>query len=349
LEGAHTPPDPNTSPSAFDIWAANDNSLCGFILLHSTLEEEKVISHLPTARDMFAALRVRHEKLGPQSQILLLEKASRTKYQPGVRLMQTWDELDTLMRQLKASGPLDYDTLQIAYMIHGLGEHFEHLRLVIQSIANQPNFTLDDVARRLSEEDDLIRYREERGLVPPSTALTSQAKSRVKTTCSRCKRVGHFAEFCIQPGGKMAGKTLEEAMAAYRASRASGKKGAMTTTSPSTPLVIQGVTYDLVPRPAAAPSGSSPSIPPANIAELDDNAGFDFYAGIAMCGDPCASVDWSAYSRPASTSDASASVAYSASRVPIRSLEDSPFFLDTGANAHISPERSDFKSLRTIE
>jgi len=34
--------------------------------------------------------------------------------------------------------------------------------------------------------------------------------------------------------------------------------------------------------------------------------------------------------------------------VPIRSLSESPFFLDTGANAHISPERSDFKALRPI-
>ena len=34
--------------------------------------------------------------------------------------------------------------------------------------------------------------------------------------------------------------------------------------------------------------------------------------------------------------------------MPIRSLSESPFFLDTGANAHISPERSDFKALRPI-
>jgi transposase InsO family protein len=38
----------------------------------------------------------------------------------------------------------------------------------------------------------------------------------------------------------------------------------------------------------------------------------------------------------------------SASRAPIQALTDSPFFLATGANAHISPERSDFKTLRSI-
>ena len=37
-----------------------------------------------------------------------------------------------------------------------------------------------------------------------------------------------------------------------------------------------------------------------------------------------------------------------ASYVLIWMLDESPFFLDTGANAHISPERSDFKTLCPI-
>jgi hypothetical protein len=41
-------------------------------------------------------------------------------------------------------------------------------------------------------------------------------------------------------------------------------------------------------------------------------------------------------------------VAFSVSRIPIEGLDKNPFFLDTGATAHISPERSDFKSLRPI-
>jgi len=41
-------------------------------------------------------------------------------------------------------------------------------------------------------------------------------------------------------------------------------------------------------------------------------------------------------------------VAFSTTHTPIQTLSDSPFFLDTGANAHISPVRTDFKTLRAI-
>jgi hypothetical protein len=43
-----------------------------------------------------------------------------------------------------------------------------------------------------------------------------------------------------------------------------------------------------------------------------------------------------------------APMAYSATRTPIDTLADSPFILNTGATCHISPVKSDFKSLRPI-
>jgi hypothetical protein len=45
---------------------------------------------------------------------------------------------------------------------------------------------------------------------------------------------------------------------------------------------------------------------------------------------------------------ASEPVAYLASQTLIKGLDKSPFFLDMGATAHISPQRSDFKSLCPI-
>ena len=79
------------------------------------------------------------------------------------------------------------------------------------------------------DEDNLVRYRVEKGQpanpytlspsLPSSTAFA--AVSRPKSphhVCANCKKEGHLADFCISPGGKMAGQTIEEAKAAYRAS-----------------------------------------------------------------------------------------------------------------------------------
>jgi len=58
---------------------------------------------------MFAELHDCYEKLGSHMQILLIEKAIRTEFIPGTYLAQTWDKLNTLIRKIKAMGPLDYN------------------------------------------------------------------------------------------------------------------------------------------------------------------------------------------------------------------------------------------------
>ena len=376
LEGNFVPPDASTDACGHCVWTINDESIQAFILQHVCEEDYKDLCDLPNARAMFSELRECYEKLGSHSQILLVEKAIRTEFTPGTRLSQTWDELDTLMRRIKAMGPLDYDKLQIACAIKGLGKHYENLQSTLQSIMNQPNFTLRDVRRCIIEEDELIRNCQEQGLLPTTTAFTSQTagKARTRTTCSHCKRVSHFADFCVQTSGKMAGRTLEEAKAAYRASKGRTDNGAVTQTTsanlastgpPSKSIgnneliYFNGVPYNFVPAMHTVPStgaplhlnigGATSAIASAHIAEVDSDYDFDFIAHIAMFGAPCASTDWDKDARHVDLNQVPVGpVAFTATRVPIRSLQESPFFLDTGANAYISPERSDFKKPRPI-
>ena len=376
LEGTFTPPDASTDARAHRVWTINDSSIQAFILQHVCEQDYKDICDLPSSRAMFSELCEHYEKLGSHTQILLMEKAIRTEFTPGTRLAQTWDELDMLMRKIKAMGPLDYNKLQIACAIKGLGKHYENLQSTLQSITNQPGFTIRDIGKRIIEEDSLIRNCEEQGLLPTTTAFASLRanKPRTRTTCSHCKRVGHFADFCIQTGGKMAGRTLDEAKAAYRASKgqktdtananqsATANVATTGTSAPvsgpagtSVPFYFHGVPYNFVPVTSTGPTPTSSNaattgtITSANIATADTNYDFEFVAHIAVCGEPRASIDWTKEAKQVDLNQIEVTpVAFTASRVPIKSLEESPFFLDTGANTHISPERSDFKSLRPI-
>jgi len=380
LEGTFAPPNPISDTCGYCVWTINDNSIQAFILQHVCKQDYKDICNLPSSCVMFSELRKHYEKLGSHMQILLMEKAIRMEFVPGTCLSQTWDELDTLMRKIKAMGPLDYDQLQIACVIKGLGKHYEHLQSTLQSIMNQLNFTLRDIGRRIIEEDNLICNREEQGLLPTSTAFASQTigKPHMRMTCSHCKCVRHFTEFCVQPGGKMAGCTLDEAKAAYRASWGHRSDGSAVTgntsanvavtgtTAPTTdskgtmePFYFHGVPYNLVPATATRSSmgsllmpstgGTTGTFTNANIATIDRGYDFDFMAHIAIFGEPRASIDWRKEAKSVDLNQVPVTpVAYTASCVPIRSLAESPFFLDTGANAHISPERSDFKTLCSI-
>ena len=171
----------------------------------------------------------------------------------------------------------------------------------------------------------------------------------------------------------MAGRTLDEAKAAYHASwgQKTDTNTATQTTSAniastglpsktigtSKTFYFHGIPYNLVP---AIPTGSATghSLPPnnsgatvtsANIAEIDSDYDFKFEAHIAMFSKPRASIDWDKDAKPVDLTQVKAEpVAFTALHVPIHLLDESPFFLDTGANAHISPERSDFKKLRPI-
>jgi hypothetical protein len=91
-----------------------------------------------------------------------------------------------------------------------------------------PDCNSEMLARRILDEDALIRRRRELGL-PASNPTAHQALSLSdqsafaarssrrrgpKPICSNCKRENHSANYCIFPGGKMAGRSIEEARAA---------------------------------------------------------------------------------------------------------------------------------------
>jgi len=149
LDVTYNPPDPDVDPRAHRVWTLNDQSLSAFMLLHVSQEDYKAVCDLPDSRTIFAELRKLHEKLGNHTQILLIEKAMKIRFRPGMPPTQTWDEIDTIMEKIKAIGPIDYDQLKTAFAIHALTDHYGSLQSTVQSITKRDNFTVSDVANRI--------------------------------------------------------------------------------------------------------------------------------------------------------------------------------------------------------
>jgi transposase InsO family protein len=272
-------------------------------------------------------------------------------------------------------GPINWDRIKAMALVNALSGDFDHLQSSIQQMVEDPNFTSATVLKCIRQEANLLKRRAEQtpGVgTNMSTALVARAKPRQRLFCTHCRRPHHTADFCIAPGGKYAGHTIEEAQAAQRAALNLPARN-VTTQVPSggatstanvatsdavllpTPLsnsfVINGITYSAVPSPAASNVISPTSGITAASALCSEpyNTDFEFSSFVAMDGVPTASVDWNDYSRSFDFSDIPVSpVAYSASKSPVSHLQDVPFILDSGASFHISPERSDFKSLRPI-
>ena len=217
LHGSYPLPNATTDPKGNRVWLVNGCSLKAFMLRHVSRADYKAVSHLQTSSSVFNALRKRHEDLGVHNQVMLLDKALKIRFRPGIPLSQTADEIDALHARIIASGPLDDDKLRAVLLLNGLGEFYPQLQSTIQATSSSPNFGTETILRSIHQEEDLIRHREEQGAHASSTALAAQSQPRTRVICSHCKRHGHLVEFCIQPGGKMEGCSLDDAKAAQRA------------------------------------------------------------------------------------------------------------------------------------
>ncbi len=373
LDGSFPQPDVTADPKGHRFWKANDRSFKAFMLQHISRADYKIVANLPDSASVFKALRKRHEDLGVHTQVILIAKALNLRFRPGTSMSQVVDEIDSLHSRIVAIGPLDDDHLRSVLLLNALGEHYPQLQSSIHGNSDNPNFSSNTVLRAIQHEEDLIRHREELGLQVPSTALAAQSRPRSKVICAHCKRNGHLADFCIQPGGKMEGRSIDDARAAQRAasSRASrntrsqqnnsttGQSSSANVATASSPAPTEGVesvevngkTYYSAPPSSTAPSDFADTAM-TSFAPSDAGTTFEHHsweAFTAFNGTHRASIDWSLHSRPADDGDTTPEpVAYSASRTPVDNLSESPFILDTGATCHISPTKSDFKSLRPI-
>ena len=370
LDGSLTCPDEMTAPEANFIWKRNDSALRGFMQTRILSADVHLVQGVPTARLMLDKLRLVHEKQGPFAQLNLLLKGLQTDFTYDTSLRDTLSELRTYYQRIVAMGSLRDDDIFSVLILNALSKHFGPLQYSINSLSNTPHFNSEMIANRILDEDAMIRRRVESGQpANPYAIATSQSSAfpavssrprAPRPICANCKKETHSADYCIAPGGKMAGRTIDEARTAFRAAqnktnqpRDSRNNGlpraqnqtalvaASTPTAPSmaspvittaSPVFVNGLPYVLDPSWTA--STNTPSS--AHIAEVDDTPEtivYPYHAFLAYNTSPFPSTVLSASSLPTVSSRTSLL----------------PFIIDTGATCHISPILSDFKFIRAIK
>jgi hypothetical protein len=221
LDPNFTPPNITIDAHGHRVYSLNDQSLSAFILRHISQQDFKAVAYLDMSCTIYAELRRQYEQLGDHAHMLLIDRILKMEFIPGTHITQTWDEIDTLIRKIKVMGPLTWNKFRTLAAIKASGRHYKNLQLAFHSMTKQPTFMMQDIVNRLIEEDNHICNYEAQGFLPTVTTLASQTvnvHTCARLLCSHCKCTGHYAEFCIQPGGKMAGHMLKEAKVVYCAS-----------------------------------------------------------------------------------------------------------------------------------
>src|SRR6266851_1933248 len=165
---------------------------------------------------------------------------------------------------------------------------------------DSPSFRANTIPRCLQQEDAIIWARAAQSGANPTT-LATMHRDKPPHLCSNCKKDGHLASYCIQPGGGMAGKTLDEACTAQRNARRNGRNGngnrnsqpnpnatiTVATSNGATPVTINGQTFFLTPTPSVPTSVNtavaiSDATFPGNLSDYDALSTFTPSVNIAL-------------------------------------------------------------------
>ena len=369
-------PLPDVQPNAYRNWLSNDRSVRGYIKSAIAKPEHELIDNLDLAHQCWSTLSTYHLDEGPIKQANLIQGALAMRIDRDDQMMVKLRQLrDDLSRAFEMQGGINKETFICIVALQALGTGLDHSRAIIQrdmssSLPSSP-YTPDKLIKFMEQEYHMLMGDKQRGAKGDAIALAAQASLKGKqiVTCSNCKRTGHIAQWCIRPGGGMAGKTIEESKEARRKDKDSKSGSTASPSGPSTSAArIQvsvkgqdGRAYLMLMDPSSLTPITDTTQQPkefAGIASIgadsittDDIEYHGFMAAIQE--EPTkseeehkASVDWNSNSKTIDAADVSILPQHSEYSDILISTDLSPFFIDSGASSGISPYKSDFTNLR---
>jgi hypothetical protein len=345
-------PDPSEI-FATENWEANDN-LAQAVILSTLLKEEWDFAEpLRGAKACWDSLIAHHQNEGPIRQVQLLQEALSLQCSKTSPLTTTASQIRTAVARAFEMGQLTQDLFTCIALLNSLSD-FPHLRSLItrdlsESTASAP-YTSTRILTLLENEQRIIVSDQKRNEAIALASQTITAK-HVSTVCSNCKKPGHGPNYCVAPGGGMTGRTIDEAKEAQRKDKeAKRKPGSGGGKFPVNIKGVDGKIYtaymetlppDTPAFAAIADPGTIPSVP-------EDTT--EYLGWVALDEGPKTMVNWTTQSKIVDP------VVLQATSVPLAqkwrthiSANENPFWLDTGATVHISPDAHDFYTLRKIQ
>ncbi|HEV7736901.1 MAG TPA: hypothetical protein VGO47_05955, partial [Chlamydiales bacterium] len=351
-------------PRAKGNWRANNDMVIG--ILTSSVEESEW-QHLKTdsgSQACWTTLEERHKNQGAISQVHLLRDALTTVIPHGDSLTTASNEIWLNINWAYEMGEITKDTLLCIAHLGALREHPHVESIVARDLAaSTPSnpFTFVKL-RSYIESEERLRCSKQRSTTESSVALLSKPQRQGATLhCSNCKKDYHTAEFCIAPGGGMTGKTIEDSRRARREKFKSktsstqsagshvpkGKNQVKVNSADGRAYLVNSFSLTPCEEPGLLPSDTIPTSPRANLCDLETE---EFNGWIAIEGEPTTSINWKDNTNntlPIALNASEITPLSQRSRTAIDTTEN-PFWVDTGASVHISPNKNDFISLYPI-
>ncbi|TBU51012.1 hypothetical protein BD310DRAFT_786750, partial [Dichomitus squalens] len=222
VDGTVSCPDIDVFPLDHANWMQTNSLVIALVEDYVEDADLYLIASSSSARALWLALQTRHVKRGAYAQLMTIQELFRDDLDPG----NTTNDIENQARRTAAEvsrmfqmGPLSEDTFTVVVLLHKMKAKMRPLMNQIvndQSTSSTP-LTADRVLDRIKHEAMQIRVDRSQGLAPPSIALAASSSHLSARVCSNCKRKGHLADRCWQPGGGAEGQRDQ-----YLARRATG-------------------------------------------------------------------------------------------------------------------------------
>jgi hypothetical protein len=259
-------PDPAVDPSSTGHWDLNNLCIIAALCTCSSPEEQVFLRSYDNANLAWNALQSRHEKIGPITQILLIQQALSIRYHQSERLSTTSTEISDMVRHIYVIGIPKEDDFATIIMLNAMNDELTHVHNHIANVLSTSTSTSSygptNICSRLDMEQQLIdadKKSSSNVVMVAGKGNRAQESHPGKTCsecgatdhsacCSTCKNWGHVAKDCFSKGGAMEGK-CDEVLSRKCATRDTKSSPATRpSTKPTTTGKPGGLRYDTAGR-----------------------------------------------------------------------------------------------------
>ncbi|KAF8233475.1 hypothetical protein L208DRAFT_1218032, partial [Tricholoma matsutake] len=227
---------------------------------------------------------------------------------------ETADKICTLIERAFAMGDIKPDLLCCIALLNSLSKHFPHAHSIISrdimASTDASPYTSMKIHQFLENEQSLLENNVCNNF-RPSVALTAHIKltrppNGLICSNSTCGKSGHTIKYCIKPGEGMAGKTLTELIATWRAASDQRKKPSPATLKiPVTMKDINGCAFTvMVDHNPSSPATSPPDFvgiacDPAPTSTINE---IEYEGWLVVKEQPRTTIDWTKHTAPVDNS-----------------------------------------------
>lgn len=362
-----TKPSQYFKPKAHKNWANNDRLTCTTMTGAVNDAEQEYLITKKGARECWLEIQNRHQNEGPVKQVTLLHIALSTKCSLSEPLPTTVKTICDAIDRAFVMGELTSDILKCIAILNSLdNDRFEISWTIISdniSKATKENpYGSNQIRTFLENRQTIIDAKKSNQSQPNAIALvaTSTSQKSKIPTCSNCEQRGqpcrgHTQPYCISEGGGMAGKTIAESRVARLTNQGKTPKAQPSDNKGKISISLRdknrrAFTAYIDPSelntelPKSEFAGLA-SMPVPNHSILED---IEWEGWIVMEGGAHTKLNWNKHTKSANESTFTSIAPLQQSHHTTISTESHPFYLDSGATVHISPEKTDFQMLKAI-